>query len=117
MPLGAREDLDHLARLVGVRRREDDAHQLGSGPGGTDSAVALGGEELVDPRRREREQRVELAARERELLGGALHLDEAALAGHDDVHVHVGAAVLLVGEVEHRHGVDDARPRRPPPGR
>ena len=37
---------------------------------------------------------------ERGGLGGALHLDEPAVAGHDHVHVGVGADVLLVGEVE-----------------
>ena len=45
-------------------------------------------------------------------LGGALHLDEAAVAGLDDVHVHVGARVFVVGEVEHRHAADDADARR-----
>ena len=45
---------------------------------------------------------------ERRALGGALHLDEPAVAGGDDVHVGVGADVLLVAEVEDRRAVDDA---------
>ena len=40
-------------------------------------------------------------------LGGALHLDEAALAGHHHVHVDLGARVLRVVEVEARQRVDD----------
>ena len=47
------------------------------------------------------------SARERVLLGGRLHLDEAAVAGHHDVHVGVGARVLGVVEVEQRRAVDD----------
>ena len=61
---------------------------------------------------REGEQRVELGAVERRALGGALHLDELAVAGHHDVHVGLGADVLLVGQVEPRHAVDDADPDR-----
>ena len=41
-------------------------------------------------------------------FGGALHLDEAAGAGHHDVHVGVAGRVLGVVEVEHRRAVDDA---------
>ena len=61
------------------------------------------------------EERVELRAAEGQLLGGALDLDEAARAGHHDVHVDLGSRVLLVGKVQHRHAVDDAdaRWRRP----
>src|SRR6478735_7264969 len=54
------------------------------------------------------EQRVEHLAVKRLGLGGALDLDEAAVAGHDDVHVGVGAHVLLVVQVEARLTVDDA---------
>src|SRR5262245_51360082 len=53
------------------------------------------------------EQLVERLARERVAFGGRLHLDEAAVAGHDDVHVGVGARVLGVVEVEQRDTVDD----------
>jgi hypothetical protein len=41
-------------------------------------------------------------ARERRALGGALHLDDAARAGHHHVHVGVAVGVLGVVEVEHR---------------
>src|SRR5947209_15143966 len=47
-------------------------------------------------------------ALERHLLGGRLHLDEATVTRHDDVHVHVGVRVLRVVEVEQRDAVDDA---------
>ena len=56
----------------------------------------------------EREQLVERRARERIALGGRLHLDQPAVAGHHDVHVGVGVRVLGVVEVEQRHAVDDA---------
>ena len=42
------------------------------------------------------------------MLGGALHLDEAAIARLDDVHVGLGAHVLNVGQVQHGGTVDDA---------
>ncbi len=49
------------------------------------------------------------AARSKGLrFGGALHLDEQPAAGLDDVHVHLGARVLLVGQVQHRRAGDDA---------
>jgi len=54
------------------------------------------------------EQAVELATVEGCALGGALHLDEQATTGDDDVHVGLGARVLGVGQVEHRLAVDDA---------
>ena len=56
----------------------------------------------------ERQQVVEVGARERRALGGRLDLDEAAVAGHDDVGVDLGGRVLRVVEVEQRHAVDDA---------
>ena len=51
---------------------------------------------------REIEQPVELGAVERAVLARALHFDEPPLAAHHDVHVHRGAHVLLVVEVESR---------------
>src|ERR1700761_2107572 len=44
-------------------------------------------DQLADAGVGEVEQLVHLGARERGALGGALHLDEVAGAGHDDVHV------------------------------
>src|SRR5918911_2021871 len=70
--------------------------------------LALRVRELLDPERRQLEQLVEPPARERRPLGRRLHLDEACVAGHDDVHVHLGARVLGVVEVEERHVVDHA---------
>ena len=65
------------------------------------------------PLRGEREQLVEVRARQRRALGGRLDLDEPALAGHDDVRVDLGGRVLGVVEVEQRHAADDpARHRR-----
>ena len=53
-------------------------------------------------RRRERQQLVEVRARERRALGRRLHLDQAAVAGHHDVRVDLGGRVLGVVEVEQR---------------
>src|SRR5882672_4591505 len=64
--------------------------------------------QVGDAALREAEQRVELGARERLALGGALHLDEAAVAGHDHVHVAVALRILCVVEVEHRRAVEHA---------
>src|SRR5581483_5449373 len=50
--------------------------------------------DLADPGGREPEQLVERLPREGVALGGRLHLDEPSVAGHDDVHVGVGARVL-----------------------
>ena len=46
---------------------------------------------------------------ERRLLAAALHLDELARAGHHQVQVHLGVAVLDVLQVEPLLAVDDAR--------
>jgi hypothetical protein len=54
-----------------------------------------------------RQQAVHLGARERCALGGALHFDEAARAGHHHVHVGVAGRVLDVFEVEQRHALHD----------
>ena len=54
------------------------------------------------------EQPVERLARERLALGGGLHLDQTALAGHHDVHVERGRRVFFVVEVEPRLAVDHA---------
>ena len=61
----------------------------------------------VDAAGRQREQLVEVRARERRALGGRLHLDQPAVAGHHDVRVDLGGRVLAVVEVEQRHAVDD----------
>src|SRR5689334_4567142 len=50
-----------------------------------DGALRLA--DLLDPGPRELEELVELRTRERVPLGRRLHLDEAAVAGHDDVQV------------------------------
>src|SRR5918992_5775664 len=56
----------------------------------------------------QRQQLVQVRARERRALGGRLHLDQPAVAGHDDVRVDLGGRVLAVVEVEQRDAVDDA---------
>src|SRR3954470_10527415 len=63
--------------------------------------------ELVDPAGGEVEQLVEPLARERNLLRGRLHLDEAPVARHDHVDVDVRIRVLRVVEVEQRDVSDD----------
>ncbi len=71
-------------------------------------SVGLRGGELVDPARSEVEELVEQLARERIPLGSRLHLDEAPVARHDDVHVRLCARVLRVVEIEHGLAADDA---------
>src|SRR6187399_2486149 len=56
--------------------------------------VRLRGRDRLDPARGEVEKLVEQIARERVALGRRLHLDEPAVAGHDDVHVRLGGGVL-----------------------
>ena len=55
-----------------------------------------------DPGRGKVEQLVEAGPRERGRLGRRLHLDQAPVARHDDVHVDLGGRVLRVVEVEQR---------------
>ena len=66
----------------------------------------------VMPARGELQQVVEVRAGEGHALGGALHLDEAAVARHHHVHVHLGAHVLHVRQVEAGLAVDDAHADR-----
>ena len=54
------------------------------------------------------EQCSQLGAVEGGVLGGALDLDEPAVPGLDDVHIGLGTHVLLVGQVEAGHAVDDS---------
>src|SRR6266545_1957127 len=61
---------------------------------------ALERDEAADPLLGEVQQRVEASAGERRLLGGPLDLHELSAAGHDDVHVDLGARILDVVEVE-----------------
>jgi hypothetical protein len=61
-----------------------------------------------DAYRREIQELVEFVSIEGGLLGRALHLDEVARAGHDDIHIGVGADVLFVGQVEHGYATNDA---------
>src|SRR5438874_10521952 len=64
--------------------------------------------DLADARGSQLEQLVEGLACERVSLGRRLHLDEAPVAGQDDVHVRVRARILGVVEVEQRHAIHDA---------
>src|SRR6266849_9750863 len=62
--------------------------------------AALQPDETADTALGDGEERVQPGAAEGHLLGRALHLHELAAAGHDDVHVHLGARVLGIAEVE-----------------
>ena len=90
-----------------------------SAPPGSDTkgggSAAHGGEreglearQLADPVPGKRGHGEELLGREGPLLRRPLHLDEAPTARGDDVHVDLGARVLLVGEVEHHLAAHDA---------
>src|SRR5262245_28472714 len=62
----------------------------------------------LDAGAREAQERAHLALVERRALARALHLDEAALAGHHHVHVHVGAGILDIVEVDARVALHEA---------
>src|SRR5262245_27018055 len=60
----------------------------------------------------ETHQRQELAFRKRRLLRGALYLDDAAVAGHDEIGVGLSFRILGIIEVEHRRAVVNAAGNR-----
>src|SRR2546426_8971045 len=68
---------------------------------------ALKRRQLSQARARRGQQALELTLRERLPLGRALDLDVAAGAGHDQVEVDLGGAVVGVGEVEQPAAADD----------
>src|SRR5262245_21341907 len=70
--------------------------------------TALERDEATDAALSDRQERIESGAAEGHLLGRPLHFDELTVAGHDDVHVHLGARVLDVVQVEHRLALNDA---------
>ena len=96
--------------------------RAGGGSRGTSRVVAGGTSSLTGPsgalRRKEltyaalrqRQHLVHLAARERLAFGGALHFDDAAAAGHHDVHVGVARRILGIVQIEHRHALDTCPP-------
>ena len=90
------EDPPHLLDLPGVAGGQEDAlsHRA--------RASVCIRVRSAQPFSARDEHGVELRAVEGRALGGALHLDEAAVAGHHDVHVGLGADVLLVGQVQPR---------------
>src|SRR5215204_832668 len=63
--------------------------------------------DLLDTRGRQVEEIVQLLAGVPLAFRGRLHLDQTAVAAHDDVEVDLGARVLRVVEVEERLAVDD----------
>ena len=60
-----------------------------------------------DPDHRDVDHRVQRRPGEGGALAGALHLDQGADLGRDDIHVDAGPRVLLVGQVEPDPTVDD----------
>ena len=109
------EDLAELVDLVLVAGRKDEpaAHRSRSRGVAVERRLLERGE-LGTAVRGEVEQAAEQVAVERLALGRALDLDEAAVAGHDDVHVGLRGGVLRVVEVEDRAGRRRGRrsPRR-----
>ena len=97
------EDVLELVDLVGVVGREDHTH----GQRASAIAAAWMPARVVVPASARSRSEFSSRAVERCALGRALHLDEEAAAGDDDVHVGLGADVLHVREVEHRFAVDD----------
>src|SRR5262249_40709498 len=70
--------------------------------------LALLLDQRLDAFVREAHQRVERAAIEGLSFGGALQLDEAAVARLHEVHVDLGLRILLVGQVEQSRAADDS---------
>ena len=68
----------------------------------------LGGEDLLESDFGEVEELVELGSGVAAAFGGGLGFDEAAVGGHDDIHVDVGLGIFFVAEVEQGASVDDA---------
>ena len=64
--------------------------------------------ELSDAICGEPEQAIKFAAREGRAFRGALHFDEAAAAGHDDIHVGLAIGIFLVVQIQHGLPVVDA---------
>src|ERR1051326_4387215 len=60
-----------------------------------------------DPLPREIEKLVQQLARARVALRRCLHLDDASVARHHNIHVHLGSRVLGVLEIEQRLAVHD----------
>src|ERR1700733_16039013 len=54
------------------------------------------------------EKLVQLLGRVRAPLGTGLHLDEPAVPGHHDIHIHLSAGIFLVGEVEQSLVIHDS---------
>jgi hypothetical protein len=42
------------------------------------------------------------------VLGGSLHFDQFGAGRHDEVHIHVGARVLLIAEIQQNFSVDNS---------
>ena len=68
----------------------------------------LGGEDLLQAGLGQVDEAVELGAGVAAALGCGLGFDQAAVGGHDDVHVHFGLGVFFVAEVEEAVSADDA---------
>jgi hypothetical protein len=107
-----------LPRLLEARTMRDPWPDCRRAPrpgaaGVSPPAPAAAADQFGDALVGQAQQLVHLGAREGRALGRALHFDEVAGAGHDDVHVGVAGDVLDVLEVEQRRAVDDAhRDRR-----
>src|SRR5438874_4266945 len=116
-----------LAHLAWIQRRENDAlvhiggadmapraryadsalQAEGSLAAGVERAT-LERDESPDAGAGETQQIVQACPIERRLLGGALDLDEFAGARNDHVHVHGGAAILYIVQVQDWAPADDA---------
>ena len=57
------------------------------------------------------EQLRQRIASERHRFRRSLHLDEPPIPRLDDIHVDIGARVVVVGEIEQRLAIDDADAR------
>src|SRR2546423_10626348 len=81
--VASRSRLDPAACTLGRRR-----------VGRLRDRALLGRAQRLDAGGGEREQVVEVRARQRRALGGGLHLHERPVAGHHDIGIHLGDRVL-----------------------
>src|SRR5208337_4726634 len=68
----------------------------------------LQSDEPADARARQRHHLQEVALAEGRAFGRALHFDETARPGHDEICVRIRGRILHVIEIDHRFAADDA---------
>ena len=95
-----RQQFAHLLELAGIVRGDDDgafkraAHRLGH-------RNLLQADQFLDALARQRDSAKNWSSLNGAPLGGRLHLDDVAGAGHDEIGVGLGLRIFGVVEIEH----------------